>query len=68
MCCKNLIVTNKILDKLPKSIVIMTICTFEVTKNIVQLREMHSHHVQKQILKQLNVKQRVLPRLNQIWY
>lgn len=48
MCCKNLIITNKILEKLPKSIV-MTICTFEVTKDITQLHEMHSHHVRKHI-------------------
>lgn len=31
-CCKNVIITNKILDDLPKSVVIITICTFEVTK------------------------------------
>lgn len=55
MCCKNLIVTNQILDKLPKSIMIITICTFELTKDI-QLREMHFYHVRKQILKQLSVK------------
>lgn len=56
MCCKNLIITNKILDELPKSIVIITICTFEVTKKNTIISNKISIVQMEKILKKFNTK------------